>query len=121
LRWSRAPVNFGSGDFGRAIGGRQLRVLVGRALQDGERGPGEKLVARPNAVDLASALAIGETGLVVAVWDRRPHAGAWAPDFASRQPNSSPEHRDLINAAGALGGPGEDVDEAYGADADHVS
>ena len=31
-----------------------------------------------DAVHLASALAIGDTDLVVAVWDRRLHAGAQA-------------------------------------------
>jgi uncharacterized protein len=34
--------------------------------------------ARAGAIHLASALAIGDPGLIVAVWDRRLHAGAQA-------------------------------------------
>jgi len=35
-----------------------------------------------DAVHLASALAIGDPGLIIAVWDRRLHAGAQATAFA---------------------------------------
>lgn len=39
-----------------------------------------------DAVHLASALAVGSTDLVVAVWDRRLHAGAVAERFAVAPP-----------------------------------
>jgi predicted nucleic acid-binding protein len=76
----------------------ELTPAVERAAGDLAR---QHALRGADAVHLASALAIGDPALIVAVWDQRLHAGALAAGLsvapsrlASRRRGSQPRHRE---------------------------
>ena len=59
------------------------RVVSGQVLPEQHAGHLARVhaLSGADAVHLASASAVGDSGLIVAVWDRRLHTGAHAAGF----------------------------------------